>query len=203
MTMEPLRYSITDWHQLTKCLSNNSRDLHINVTDFIQDSRLSGTRIAVNHTEFGTLFAYIVNADGTIVTLPDNLDNAITNAQILAELAKFGFYVEYEQQAHLSGDQIAYLMTINGLGYDKLRQLSVWQVERGVEIHKTYIVAFNIAQNPAWISVAYQASTREFTNALMNGSAINLTEISRTHDYNWDWLTYVANIDDIIADNAR
>lgn len=198
----PLRYSITDWHQLPNCLSNNSRDLHLNVTDFIQDSRLSGLRIAVNHIQYGTLFAYIVDASGTIITDPVNDDYAITNEQLLAELAKFGFNVEYVEQAHLSGGQLDYLMTLQKLGYDKLRLLDVSSMSYGSTIHKTYVVAFNIAQNPNWLLNTYCASSTEFTEALMNGSAINLTEISKTHNYTWNWLTYVANIDDIITDNA-
>ena len=42
---EPLRYEISDWHQLTDVQSNNSRDLSIRVSDIIHSDILTGLRI--------------------------------------------------------------------------------------------------------------------------------------------------------------
>ena len=63
----PLRYNISNWFQLTECKSNTSADLYITVKQVIDDGshRLTGIVIQVQHNQYGTLFACMVNADGT------------------------------------------------------------------------------------------------------------------------------------------
>lgn len=199
----PLRYNISDWHQLTDVRSNNSRDLFITVTDFVQDKRLSGTRIQVNHRDFGVLFTCLVNAHGNMISeLEENIIYELTPKQILLQLEVFGFFVTFEPKKHLSGNQISFLMTLKGLGYDKLRVLNVWYSENGVKVFKWYIVAFNIKQNPDWINNGYSPSEKEYATALQNGSAVNVSALSNEKHWDWSWLSYVANIDDILEDNS-
>ena len=68
MNTIPLRYNISDWHQAVQCLSNNSEHLHINVSDYVQNDSIRGTKISVIHDMYGTLFAYIVDAVGELVS---------------------------------------------------------------------------------------------------------------------------------------
>ena len=106
-THMPLRYRISNWKQLEGAKSNNSRDLSISVTTFVNDHRLNGQRIKVEHRVFGTLFACIVSGKGTLLT--ENSEGYIhefTPAQILAELEKFGYYIQYDPTEQLSGNQI-------------------------------------------------------------------------------------------------
>lgn len=199
----PLRYNISDWHQLTDVRSNNSRDLFITVTDFVQDKRLSGTRIQVNHRDFGVLFTCLVNAHGNMISeLEENIIYELTPKQILLQLEVFGFFVTFEPKKHLSGNQISFLMTLKCLGYDKLRVLNVWHSKNGVKSFKWYIVAFNIKHNPDWINNGYSPSEKEYATALQNGSAINVSALSNDNHWDWSWLDYVANIDDILEDNS-
>ena len=197
------QYKISNWHQLIGCQSNNSRELHIHVTDFIQSKVLTGTRISVNHDRFGCLFSTVLGCDGSLVT--SNSLEVVTDLDpgtILSELRKYGFYVQYDPVDKLPGDQINYLMTLRDLGFDKLRILNVWHLENGVKVFVTYVVAFNVSENVQWLNSGYAPSKTEFSSSLENGTAINLTNISNTKNYRWDWLyNWVANIDDIIADN--
>ena len=55
--------------------------------------------------------------------------------------------------------------------------------------------------HPLWIDNAYECPLVAFEHSLDAGTAINLTHVSNTLDFKWDWLDYVANIDDIIEDN--
>ena len=200
----PLRYEITDWHQAVNAMSNNSPELKLKITDFINDDRLTGLRISVWHQQFGTIFACVLNADGSFV---DNTDGNVlpefSTVRILEELAKYGFYIVYKQKQHLPSDQIEYLKTVQNLDYDKLRFISVQIKERFGETHYTkYIVVFNIEKNPRWLDINHVASESEFTEALRNGSAVNISEQSKKFRWDWNWLNFVANISDIIEENA-
>lgn len=198
----PLRYHISDWHQLSKCISNNSRELKISVTDFIQDSRIAGIRIKIDHSTFGTLFACVLNAKGDMITKPHTYVELTPN-QILSELAKYGFYVECEPRNSIPSTQLEYLITLDKLHYDKLRLLAVRTSRSISDNTKVYVVAFKVAECSDWLTNTHVASEAEYLSALATGSAINISNISETENYDWSWLDYVANISDIIKDNAE
>ena len=207
MSTLPLRYNISNWLQLSECLSNNSTDLYITVKQVIDDGshRLEGTIILVNHTQYGTLFACLVNSKGSLLT-PDPESGIIkefTTDEILAELNKFGFDVTFEINQHLSGEQISYLITLSGLNYDKIRKLPVYEYDaQANKIFSDYIVAFNVEQCSDWIDMNYACSKTDFLRKLNDGVALNLTNMSQTKLFDWTWLTYVADIEDIIEDNG-
>lgn len=198
-----LRYKIVDWHQLVDVQSNNSSDLRVRVTDFINDTRLSGTRISVVHKDFGTLFSCLINASGSLITdVNDNISFEFTTDQILEALSKYGFIVEYNQKSHLPEGQLTFLSSLQTLGYDKLRILDVYQVKYGEKQYKSYLVVFNIEQNPSWIDNMHIASESEFLEALRNGSAVNVSATNGANSWSWGWLNFVANISDILEENA-
>lgn len=202
MSSQPLQYNISDWHQLSDAKSNNSRDLKICVSDIIQDNRLTGTRIQLNHTHFGVLFACVLKAQGTMVTeFNDNLVVEFTTQQILAELKKYGFLITYNPRAHLPGNQLEYLMSLHKLGYQKLRIMNVYKYVNGVKQFQWYVIAFNI-DDANWLNNGYAISETEFMNALRDGKCVNISAISKTNRWSWSWLDYVANIEDILEDNA-
>ena len=184
---------------------SNSAYLYITVDHVFNDKRLNGTVIRLTHSDFGLLFACTVNATGTILT-PDNNSGIIsefTTEQILAELKKFGFDITFNLEAGLSGDQIDYLMTLDALGFDKIRTLDVYRYSKmSNKIFSQYVVAFNIEKCPEWINQNYSIDEKSFLEALNAGGAMNLTYISQTKQFNWNWLDYVANIKDIIENNS-
>ena len=199
----PLRYNISNWLQLSECKSNNSTDLYITVKQVFDDGshRLGGTIILVNHNQYGTLFACLVNATGTLLTPdPDSgIIREFTTEEICKELYKFGFDVTFSINQHLSGDQISYLITLSDLGFDKLRMLEVQQLDGR---YANYLVAFNVEKCPDWIRNDFTCGRKPFLEALNSSGAMNLTDLKQTKGFDWTWLTYVANIDDIIEDNG-
>lgn len=210
----PLRYKISDWRQLNQCKSNNSKHLHVCTTVFFNDERLNGLRIKVDHDTFGTLFACVVQAKGRIISNCDrnyqSFEFELTPAQICEELRKYGFDIEYNPVEHLPGDIINLLMTVNNLGFDKLRVIGVKDAntirsdtQRPL---KTYqVVAFNSEHLEDWLDAGYITSAKQFQKAMNNGWCFNVTGNTNTHNkhYNWSWLwNMVVNIDDVIADNA-
>lgn len=200
----PLRYNISNWFQLTECRSNTSADLYITVKQVIDDGshRLTGIVIQVQHNQYGTLFACMVNADGTLLVKDEHSEIIweFTTDEVTKILAAFGFDVTFHINQHLSGDQISYLMTISDLGFDKLRRLIVQNTDGK---YSEYIVVFNVAKCPDWIHNDYVCGIKPFLNALQASGAMNLTGLEQTQGFDWTWLTYVANIDDIIEDNGQ
>lgn len=203
---EPLRYQISDWHQLPGCKSNNDKCLKISITDFIQDPRLSGTRISVEHPTFGNLFTYIVDLSGNLISnlsLSSELQTHLSIDDILLQLSRFGFLITYKEYEHLSGNQLQFLMTINNLHFDKIRLLNVWDVEDGVKQFKLYVVAFQVEPLSQWLNAGYAPSNTEFQNALNSGYALNVSALSEAQSFSWDWLyNWVADISDIIESNS-
>lgn len=200
----PLRYKISSWRQLPECLSNNSRHLKIHLTDFFNNRHLRGFRISVDHDTMGTLFACILHARGDIVTDGYEFEKCeLSTEEILRELKKFGFLITYHPNQNLPSAQLEYLISLRGLRYDKIRILNVWDLSSaGIKEYKTYIVAFMSDPHGDWLNNGYCPSLKEFSKALIDGTACNLTEVSKTRCFRWDWLNFVANIDDIIKENA-
>lgn len=199
------RYRIANWHQLCQCKSNSSKKLSIRVADFFNSTRLSGTRISIVDEDFGIVFAYVINAKGDIINPDENVSQfELDAATILQALNTYGFYVEYLPNRNLSGEQLSYLMTLKNLHYDKIRLLAVWDTKNGIKEFKTYVTCFNSELNGDWLNSGYSPSINEFDAALNNGSAINITYISDTQGFQWDWLyNWVASIDDILSQNIH
>ena len=204
-----LRYNISNWVQLAECKSNNSTDLYITVKQIIDDGshRLQGVNILVNHTQYGTLFACLVNSSGSLLT-PDPVSGIIkefSTDEILVELNKFGFDVTFEINQHLSGDQISFLMAVNELGYDKLRRILVQDKPDGT--YSEYIIVFNTSTDKcpsAWITgdPLVQCGKKPFVDALISSGAMNITDLEQTKGFDWTWLTSLVNIEDIIQENV-
>ena len=207
---KPLRYKISSWKQLPECRSNNDRDLRITVTEFVQNFNICGTRIAVKHPEYGVLFSEVLGAYGSFITTMATSDNASTTAfeldtaHILQELRKFGFFIVYEQRERLPEKMLEYLDTVRSLGFDKLRVLNVWDRNKeGVQTSKWYVVVFQSCNHKYWLNNGYSPSKKEFSDALFDGTAINISEMNSAKGFNWSWLDFVANIEDVLKENME
>ena len=195
----PLRYRIDSWDSLTQCLSNTSRDLWIDVNKAISNDKFCGTVISVKHPEFGTLFACVVDGQGELL---DNEVPMLAAKEILNQLALFGFYVEFSGVVALSTKQLKLLKSAYDLGMNKIRVMSVYGSD--VESAKTYIVAFDDAKNGDWLNNMYSPSRAEFSKALLDGVAANISAASKKDNMNWSWLEgSVMNIYDILTSHGE
>lgn len=200
----PLQYMIQNLHQLSQCLSNQSRDLRISVTDFVQDPRLQGMRIQVVHEQLGVLFACVIHSSGTL--LKPNIDesmNELTWDDINKELDKFGFCVFYRPEQKLSPEQLAFLINIHRLGMDRIRPIGIKDTHSGYEIVHTQIVAFQADRHPKWLDIHYSPSEKEYVKAISDGSAINIRVLSIENKFSWTWLDYVGDIGHILEGNGE
>lgn len=201
----PLRYRISSWLKLPGCKSNLSRELSLSAVQLVNNSILTGTLIQLHHNQFGVLFSCTVSASGNMVQPgSEGVVHEFTPEEILAELYKYGFIIEYAPAKGLPGDQVEYLMTIDKLGYDKIRLLSVYHIENGVKAYKLNVVAFLSKPHGDWLNSGYCPHETEFNEALNDGTALNLSGVSATKNFSWTWLNgWVANISDILADCAE
>lgn len=208
----PLQYNISNWHQLVDCKSNSSARLHIKVSDFIQDDRLSGTRIAVHHDDFGVIFAYTLNASGTIVNeYSGTISDIMTPTMILNELKKYGFMVTYKPRTALDDSTLKYLMSLYQIGLQYIRIVNVRR-SNDLEFYPIAVAFASDKVPTTWMNNGYSPSEAEFNTALSNG-AVNVSAMSANvddrHTYNWSWLidehdnnAAVLAIKDIIEENT-
>lgn len=207
----PLRYKITSWDQLVECRSNNDKNLRLQIARIQDPPVFSGFRIAVVHPKYGTLFAETLRSHGTEITTLERDDSMsgvpfeLNTDQILQELRKFGFYVEFKSKEHLPKDILTYLLTLRKLDFDKIRVLNTFsrQIDGRLKF-KWYVVGFKSCAHPCWLNNTYSAPVKEFTDGLVRGTAINISEMSAEKHFNWvSWLDYVANIDDLLRENIE
>ena len=195
-----LRYRIDSWSKLPQCMSNNSRDLHIKVSTMINDRRLCGTRISVEHDEYGVLFTYLVDSYGDLI---DSGIEPVSADILLKELARFGFLIEFSNKVQISKTQLQCLRGAYELGFNKVRILSVWHYELGEKVFSSYVVAFQDGFNQDWLNNGYSANEKEYLDAISYGQAINLSSISSEKHHKWSWLSgYVLNINDILSTHS-
>lgn len=194
-----LRYRIDSWYDLPKCQSNISEDYSISVSRLIKPE-LRGCRISVKHTRFGVVFSTIVDGSGELIEVQDTgRPHEFTTSEILKELKKFGFIVEYHPELHLPMSMINYLITLRSLNYVKLRHVSV-DVD-GTGTGRDFVVGFMPANLSKWLLNTYNPSKTEFTDALVQGYACNISMSPEGLKLDWSWLTYIANIDDLLFDS--
>ena len=205
---QPLRFKISDWRELINCKSNNDKNLSIRIADIRNPPCLEGFRISVVHPEYGNLFTEILGAKGTMITGLSNSNANSTPAfqldaeHILQELRKFGFYIVFEQRKNLPSNVLEYLNTVRGLKFDKLRVLNTEKkLSDGTSEYKWYVVAFRSCAHEFWLNNNYCASEKEFLDALLDGTAINISDFYPAKGFNWSWLDFVANIDDVLRSN--
>lgn len=199
-----LTYKISSWTQIGECLSNTDRKLHA-VCSKIVSATLQGLVVKVEHEDFGCLFSYLVDGEGP--TLSDLPVVPLSPQEILDQFKRFGFYIIYEEEKHLPGGLLNYLITLDGLGYDKIRILYVDMPAPlpGEDVEPKYcVVAFKVKDHPEWIHNTYRATEDEITQGAMDGTVINVSAMSKELNFNWGFLKdYVLNIKDILEENSR
>lgn len=195
--MDKMQYRISDLAQLAGCKSNTSRDLSLRVNHFVAGSILGGAQICVNHSELGTLAAFLVNPEGGII---DNATAAMSVSDILQHLTLFGFYIEYKPDAELPEEVADMLYGVSCLGMRMVRNLMVRDADDSTKL-TAYTVAFDAGRVSNWIEPNYAAPHSEFANAVLTGAAI-IIDNAQNPAYDWSWLNGVGNIENILQANG-
>lgn len=202
MNLMPLRYSITSWEQALDCKSNTSPDIRIGVAK-IEDRVLDARIVSVEHISYGTLFAAVVSGDGIIVSDCDIDGNPITwmsTEEVLAQLARFGFYIKFNEPGNLPGKMLTYLMTLDNIGFQHISRIVVKSEDGSARIAT---IAFQGSANPRWLTYPCEISRAELMRAASQGTAFDVSAVTKGmfEPDDWSWLTFVANIKDVIRDN--
>ena len=194
-----LQYEISDWSQLTQCQSNNSPDLNISVCKFIQNPDIEGIRVSVNHPIYGVLFSYTISPAGSLITDITCKDVPVMTSQILLnELSRYGFYIDYVEEANLSDKQVEFLNGLSLLGYDKIRLCSVYDGTDSLN-NTLYVTLFKVEAHPNWLNSGYSPSRKEWNDAILAGTAFNASGLSDAIEFRWDWLyNVVYDLNDVL-----
>lgn len=194
-----LRYSISNWSQATKCLSNNSKELRISVANYIHNTDFEGQIISVVHTRYGTMFATITNGRGYLVSTTDEEGHELpflTTEAVLKQLEKFGFDISYEEEPNLSGEQLTFLTNLYDLGYDAITRVRV----QYAKVSRNVVIAYNSAKGVDYLKFNTIVPKAKFDESLESGAIVNVAKMNP--DLEWDWLTYTCQIEDLLDDNS-
>ena len=194
-----LRYSISSWSQATKCLSNNSRDLHISVANYLHNVDFEGQILSVVHTKYGTMFAVITNGQGNLISETDEDGRQLpllTTEEVLRQREKFGFDITYAEEPNLSGEQLTFLANLYDLGYDAITRVRI----KYPKITRTAYIAYNSCKSVKYLTFDTMVSKSEFDASLESGEIANISKMDTTLE--WDWLTYTCQISDLLDDNS-
>ena len=204
MNKQPLRYQISSWDEVRHIKSNNSPKLKLHTVDLLAPD-IHGIVIRVVHEDYGCLFATLVNATGSLLNQNSSAYQLLTTDDILHELSRFGFDIIYSPECNLDGEQLNYLMSIQTLGFDKIRMLSVYSSARVEgEIYKLKLVAFKSTKKTEWMNNQYVCPVSEFKESLEAGYAINLAESEEYKKFDWSFLgdSQIQAIEDILKSNS-
>ena len=145
------------------------------------------------------MFATVTNGQGFILSQSDEDGNELpllTTAEVLKQLEKFGFDIQYEEEPNLSGEQLTFLTNLLDLGYDAITRAKI------IYPKTTRLVTIAYASNKTTDFLKFDTSVTKakFDEELENGAIANITKMDKTLE--WDWLTYTCQIEDILEANS-
>lgn len=192
-----LQYTISDWHDISKCMSNNSDQLYLSVCEFVQNDDIKGLKISVKHKFYGTLMSYTIDPKGDLITDVTSQDlDLVTTEILLNELKRYGFYITYVEEENLPEGQVQLLRTIRGLKFDKIRLCRVYDSQ----LSYIRVTAFNILGNEYWLNSGYSPSAHEWEKSILGGTAFNVSGLAEASKYSWSWLyNKIIDLEDLLA----
>ena len=197
-----LRYRISNWNQITQCRSNNSRNLSLSLSKFLDGKRLQGYGIKVNHANYGVLFAALIEGIGTLITKTDEEGADIpflTTDEILKQLMKFGFYITYNLAKNLPQEEFDYLSKLEDLGYDKITRIALESFDtNGNKVWRPAVIVMKSEFNTDMLVFECKVTRKTFNERLTKNVILNITN---EPGMNWEWVTYIANIADVLDEN--
>lgn len=187
---------------MTECLSNNSKLLYLTISKVIDGTSFQGQILRVNHTAYGVLFAAVIAGEGTLISKTDEHGVPIpflTTQEILTQLEKFGFYINYDVKSNLPVSVITFLADLDNIGFTKITVIRVQTVVSHATTLRSKVIAFKPTEdNIDLLTFGCKLSQTKYFEKLQNNSVMNITD---EPDTQWDWLTYTANISDILDEN--
>lgn len=159
--------------------------------------------LSVNHVNYGTLFATMIKGTGSLITTEDEDGNDLpflTTEEILKQLMKFGFYIEYDVKKNLPSEMLAFLATIDNLGYDKITRIALESyTPDGQKTWRPTVIVMKSEGNTDLLVFDCKVTRKVFNEKLTANIVMNVTH---EEDMDWSWLTYIANIEDILDENV-
>ena len=124
----------------------------------------------------------------------------LTTDEILRQLMRFGFYITYDVKTHLPEPVLDYLTKLNGLGYDKITKVALESFDvNGNKVWRSTVIVFKSGFNTDLLTFNCKVTRIAFNAKLEANTVMNIThELGMS----WDWVTYIANISDILDENA-
>lgn len=180
--------------------------MHLGLSKYLDGTTLQGLVIRVEHDTYGVLFAAMIKGTGSLLSIVDEqgLDLPfMTTDEILHEIQRFGFYVDYNVIENLPVNVITFLSNVLDLGFDKITRVSVVTKDafaQEVVYKPTVLVIKSTEDNSDLLTFGCNLSEKKFMEKLSKNTIMNITY---EKDMQWDWVKYIANISDLLDENFR
>lgn len=146
----------------------------------------------------------MIKGTGELISNVDEEGNDLpflTTDQILEQIAKFGFIVVYDLKSNLPSNVLSYLSQLYNLDYDKITRINVKSILANGEIRctPTIIVMKSYKGNDDLLTFDCTIGYKQFCDKLVANSIMDVTD---EPGMVWDWVTYMANLKDILDENV-
>lgn len=146
----------------------------------------------------------MIKGTGELISDQDEEGNDLpflTTDQILEQIAKFGFIVVYDLKSNLPSNVLSYLSQLYNLDYDKITRINVKSILVNGEIcyTPTIIVMKSYKGNDDLLTFDCTVGYKQFCDKLVANSIMDVTD---EPGMVWDWVTYMANLKDILDENV-
>ena len=144
----------------------------------------------------------MIDGHGTLITAQDDEGADIpflTKDEILKQLMKFGFYITYDVKNNLPEFVLDFLYKVMNLGYDKISRIALESYDvNGNRVWRPTVIVIKSGYNTDLLTFDCKVFRKKFDEKLECNTLMNVT-----HEPGmiWDWLAYIANIEDILDEN--
>lgn len=147
----------------------------------------------------------MIKGSGNLITLDDDQGEYIpflTTEEILKQLYKFGFYIQYDVKSNLPNETLDFLQQVLNLGYDKITRVMLQTTNKdGDTIWANSIVVYkSCPDNVDLLSYGQKLSRIKYIKKVDNNTILNVTH-EGDNGIDWDWVTSFYNISEIIDEN--
>lgn len=168
----------------------------------MDENTLEGLCLQVNHTKYGTLFACMIAGSGRIISKVDEEGQYLpflSTQEILKQIAKFGFYVKYNEMSNLPGPTLDYIQNIMQLGYQKITRilLQTTSTQGDTTWQNSVIVYKVVPENTDLLGYGMKIGRKKWMEKVDANTVLNVTN----EGIDWDWVDCMYNLSDVMDEN--
>lgn len=144
----------------------------------------------------------MISGTGRIISREDEEGQYLpflSTQEILKQIAKFGFYVEFNEMSNLPGPTLDYIQNIMQLGYQKITRILLQTTSKEGDImwRNSVIVYKVVPDNTDLLGFGMKISRKNWMDKVDANTVLNVTD----EGIDWDWVDCMYNLSDVMDEN--